>query len=117
MLHRWLTNDELERAVYIDPTDAAARAEMLRRVPGFIDQEHETIKDLEMQLEIERKDREAELANMKEEMQQAEAHADELQKDLDRERDAAEAALQVARNERDQALRRIEALTACEDLV
>lgn len=117
MLHRWLTNDELERAVYIDPADTAARAEMLRRVPGFMDNECETIKDLEMELEIERKDRASELANIEEELTQAEAHAHELQKEIASERDLAEAALQLARNERDQALRRIEQLTACGDLV
>lgn len=83
MLHSWLTNDELERAVYIEPTNAAARAEMLARVPGLVALRDQTILDLEAELEIERRERGSEIANMEEETQQAERHASELQAELD----------------------------------
>lgn len=37
MLYNRLDDDELERAVYIDPTNTAARDEMLTRLPALVE--------------------------------------------------------------------------------
>ena len=56
MLYNSLTLNELERAIYIDPANTAARADMLARVPDFIDQQHEDIQIAEQDAERLRKE-------------------------------------------------------------
>lgn len=99
MLYNRLSDDELERAVYIDPTNAAARAELLVRVPGLLDNNSDELADVEMELEIARADHKGEMDVALQELADSEAHSDEITKELD------------AANER------IAALTSCADLV
>lgn len=56
MLFNRLTEDELERAVYIDPTNTDAQAEMLRRVPELMGERSDELRDHGMELENVRKD-------------------------------------------------------------
>lgn len=83
MLYRCLNTTELERAAYIDPANAAAHAELLRRVPELMDQEDEALADARAALEIEQQERSAEVNCLQEDLEAAEAHAAELQRDLD----------------------------------
>lgn len=117
MLYNRLDNDELERAVYIDPTNTAARAELLSRIPALMDTRTEQAEDLAMALDLARKDHAAEIEELEQQLKETESDAQQRQRDLTRENDDAAAALQIARNERDQALRRVEQLTRSADLV
>ncbi len=50
LIHRTLTTDELERAVFVDPADTCARRELLSRVAGLIDMNDEVLQDTEADL-------------------------------------------------------------------
>jgi peptidoglycan hydrolase CwlO-like protein len=45
MLYNRLTTEELELRVYVDPANEEAKAELLSRVPGLIDQENDDLQD------------------------------------------------------------------------
>jgi len=47
MLYNRLTTDELERAVYVDPANLPARAEMLARVGDLLDEQCDAVKEAE----------------------------------------------------------------------
>ncbi|MGZ3184392.1 MAG: hypothetical protein ACXU8N_18300 [Telluria sp.] len=99
MLYNRHSDTELERAVYIDPTNQAARAEQLARIPALLDNRSDETQDLEMQLEISERERKQEVAAVEEDLAAAEKHARELQQELDEAHD------------------RIAELTRAEDLV
>lgn len=83
MLYNRLSDTELERAVYIDPTNATARDEMMARVPDILDKRSDEYQELEMQLEIAEKERAQEVNGLEDDLRAAEDHATELQRDLD----------------------------------
>src|SRR5437868_2258957 len=99
MLYNRHSDTELERAVYIDPANQAARAELLDRLPALLDNRSDQMQELEMQLEISERERKQEVAAVEEDLAAAEKHARELQHDLDHAHD------------------RIAQLTRAEDLV
>lgn len=102
MLYNRLNNEELERRVYIEPANAEARAELLRRTADLIDQNDD------------------DLTEAREIAQQAEANQDQA----NREKETAEEAATAAESKLDETYQRIadlEAhvaeLTRAEDLV
>lgn len=64
MLYNRHSDSELERAVYIDPANAAARAEMLTRTVALIDERSDEFKEIEMELEGARKDHASEIEEL-----------------------------------------------------
>lgn len=105
MLYNRLADDELERLIYVDPGNAAARAEMLRRVPDLLDQN------------------DADLQEARDQAQQAYDENDKCNREKETAEEAAENAenaeseLEDARAEITELKARIEELTNAEDLV
>jgi hypothetical protein len=99
MLYNRLSDIELERAVYIDPTNQAARDEMIGRLPVLMDTRSDELQDLEMQLESVAKEHKAEVEALEEDLVAEKSYAHGLADELD------------------QARERIDQLTRAEDLV
>lgn len=99
MLYNRHSDTELERAVYIDPANQAARAEQLARIPALLDNRSDDLQDLDMQLANQSKEHDSVVASLNEDLDVAGRHARELQRDLDHAHD------------------RIAQLTRAEDLV
>jgi hypothetical protein len=102
MLYNRLSNEELERWTNASPADTEAQAELLRRVPGLIEQNDD---DLEEAREI---------------AQQAEANQDRANWEKEAAEEAATAAeskLNDACNEIDDLKARVKELTCAEGLV
>lgn len=99
MLYNRHSDTELERAVYIDPANQAARAELLGRLPALMDQRSDQLQDLEMQLEIANKEHKAEVGALEEDLQAEKSYAHGLADELSEARE------------------RIAQLTRAEDLV
>lgn len=87
MLYNRLSDTELERAVYIDPTNTAARDEMLGRIPELMDTRSDEFQDLEMQLEVSTKEHKAEVEALEEDLAAEKSYALDLQRDLDQARE------------------------------
>lgn len=104
MLYNRHSDDELERAVYIDPANTAARNEMLSRLPALL--EGAANGDALEGVKIELAEREVEVENLRDEvtgLEQDVSAGDEVINTLQSELDAAKA--------------RIADLTRAEDLV
>lgn len=104
MLYNRHSDSELERAVYIDPANGAARAEMLRRLPALIEgaANGNELEGAKMELA----EREVAIENLREEvtgLEQDVAAGDKVIENQQAELDAANA--------------RIAKLTRAEDLV
>lgn len=102
MLYNRLTTEELERRVYVDPDNAEAKAELLSRVPGLIDQEDDDLVDAREQVD----EFEKQLESKAEEIDKLEGELGELDEKL------ADANLKIESLEE-----RIAELTHAEDLV
>ena len=87
MLYNRHSDTELERAVYIDPTNMAARDEMIARIPALLDNRSDQLQEAEMMLELSERERANEVALAAEELGVAEGRARELQRELDRAHD------------------------------
>ena len=78
MLYNRLTEDERERAVYIDPTNAAAAAEMLRGVPERMEEHADALAEAEAELKTAKSDHESELDLAHTDLNDAEKYASDL---------------------------------------
>ncbi len=78
MLYNQLTEDELERAVYIDPTNAAAAAEMLRGAPERMEEHADALAEAEAELKTAQSDHESELDQAHTDLNDAEKYASDL---------------------------------------
>ena len=113
MLYNRYSDTELERAVYIDPSNAAARDELIARVPLLLDRRSDQLQEAEMMLEVSERERKSEIANMEEELHLSERHAANLQRDLD----GAQDRIAQLKHDLDSTRRRVDQLTRAEDLV
>ena len=82
MHYRILTDEELERVVYIDSTNKAAQAEMLRRAPSILDYEAEDLQDARLELSIAEGDHKNEIEGLKEDLEDAVKHVADLTLEL-----------------------------------
>jgi chromosome segregation ATPase len=120
MLYNRHSDTELERAVYIDPANTAARDELIARIPALLDNRSDQLQEAEMMLEVSEREHKSEIANMEEELHVAERHATELQAELDTVQELREAGEQAYRKleaELIDANAQIAQLTRAEDLV
>lgn len=113
MLYNRHSDTELERAVYIDPNNTAARAELIARMPALLDHRSDQLQEAEMMLELSERERKSEVANMEEELHVSERHAADLQRDLD----GAHDRIAQLNHELDSTRQRVAQLTRAEDLV
>jgi predicted nucleic acid-binding Zn-ribbon protein len=104
MLYNRHSDSELERAVYIDPANAAARAEMLARLPALIEgaANGDELEGVKMELA----EREVEVENLREEVT-----------GLEQDVSAGDKVIDAQQSELDTAHARIAALTDCSALV
>lgn len=134
MLYNRLTDSELERAVYVDPTNAAASAELLKRAPAAIADRLEDCDVLEGEMEQMAAEHRIEVENLQEDLRDAEQHGRDLAAELDESKQSVEeleAAVSVHAKEIDWLRKQfselkdshdvanaiIDRLTHCEDLV
>lgn len=104
MLYNRHSDSELERAVYIDPANAAARAEMLARLPALIEgaANGDELEEVKMKLA----EREIEVENLREEVA-----------GLEQDVSAGDKVIDAQQSELDAAQARIAGLTDCSALV